>query len=144
MYRLIKVTIYIKFNIIVVYNVLRMIFEKEWKIAFQTRYDFYEYFVMFFNLINVFSSWQNFINDNLHKNLNVFCIIYFDDIFIYNDNQKDHDRHVKWVFIQLKKVDIQCDIEKFEFNVWKIKYLNLIINIDDIRMNWIKIKVIFE
>ena len=117
LHRLIKVKVYIKFNIIVIYNVLRMTFEEEWKIAFQTRYDFYEYLVMFFNLINAFSFWQNFINDILHENLNVFCIVYFNDIFIYNDNQKNHDYHDKWIFIQLKKVDIQCDIEKLEFNV---------------------------
>ena len=106
LHRLIKVKVYIKFDIIVVYNVLWMTFEKEWKIVFRTCYDFYEYFVMFFDLINVFSFWQNFINDILHKNLNVFCIVYFNDIFIYNDNQKDHDHHIKWIFIQLKKVDI--------------------------------------
>ena len=99
LHRLIKVKVYIKFDIIVVYNALQMIFEKKWKIVFRTRYNFYEYLVMFFDLINAFSFWQNFINDILHENLNMFCIVYFDDIFIYNDNQKDHDRHVEWVFI---------------------------------------------
>ena len=106
LHRLIKVKIYIKLNIIVAYNVLRMIFKKEWKTVFRTRYDFYKYLVMFFDLINVFSFWQNFINDILHENLNVFCIVYFNDILIYNDNQKNHDRHVEWIFIQLKKTDI--------------------------------------
>ena len=52
---LIKVKVYIKFNIIVVYNALRMILEEEWKIVFRTRYDFYEYLVMLFNLVNAFS-----------------------------------------------------------------------------------------
>ena len=106
LHRLVKVKVYIKLNIIVVYNVLWMISEKEWKTVFRTRYDFYEYFVILFDLVNALSFWQNFINDILHEGLNVFCIVYLDDIFIYNDNQKDHDRHVEWVFIQLKKVDI--------------------------------------
>ena len=61
---------------------------------------------MFFDLVNTSSFWQNFINDILHEDLNVFYIVYFDDIFIYNDNQKDHDRHVEWIFTQLRKVDI--------------------------------------
>ena len=106
LHRLIKVKVYIKLDIIVIYNALQMISEEEWKIVFWTCYDFYEYLVMFFDLINAFSFWQNFINDILHENLNVFCIVYFNDIFIYNDNQKDHDRHVKWVFTQLRKVGI--------------------------------------
>ena len=144
LHRLIKVKVYIKLDIIVVYNALRMILEKEWKTAFRTRYDFYEYLVMLFDLVNTSSSWQNFINDILHEDLNVFCIVYLDDILIYNDNQKDHDRHVEWIFIQLRKVGIQCDIEKSEFNVQEVKYLNLIIGIDDIRMNSVKIKIIFK
>ena len=56
LHRLIKVKIYIKVNIIVVYNVLRMTFKEKWKTVFQTRYKFYEYFVMFFNLINALLS----------------------------------------------------------------------------------------
>ena len=99
LHRLIKVKVYIKFNIIVVYNVLRMIFEEEWKIVFWTHYNLYEYLVMLFDLINVFSFWQNFINDILYEDLNMFCIVYFDDILIYNDNQKDHDCYVEWIFI---------------------------------------------
>ena len=106
LYRLIKVKVYIKFDIIIAYNVLRMIFKEKWKIVFRTRYDLYKYLVMLFGLINVFSFWQNFINDILYEDLNVFCIVYLDDIFIYNNNQKDHDRHVEWIFIQLKKIDI--------------------------------------
>ena len=106
LHRLIKIKVYIKLDIIVAYNALRMIFEEEWKIAFRTRYELYEYLVMLFDLINAPSFWQNFINDILHENLNVFCIVYFDDIFIYNDNQKDHDRHVEWIFTQLRKIDI--------------------------------------
>ena len=144
LHRLIKVKVYIKFNIIVVYNALRMISEEEWKTVFRTRYDLYEYLVMPFDLVNVLSFWQNFINNILHEGLNVFCIVYLDDILIYSDNQKDHDRHVEWVLIQLRKVDIQCDIEKSEFNVQEIKYLDLIININDIRMNSVKIKTILE
>ena len=98
LHRLIKIKVYIKFDIIVVYNVLWMILKEKWKTVFQTHYDFYEYLVMFFDLINVLSFWQNFINDILHENLNVFCTVYFNDILIYNNNQKDHDRHVEWIF----------------------------------------------
>ena len=144
LHRLTKAKVYTKLDIIVAYNALRMASEEEWKTAFRTRYDLYEYFVMPFDLVNAPSSWQNFINDILHEGLDVFCTAYLDDILIYNDNQKDHDRHVEWVFTQLRKAGIQCDIEKSEFNVQKIKYLDLIIGTDDIRMNSVKVKAILE
>ena len=45
LHRLIKVKIYIKFNIIVVYNVLRMIFEKK------NERLFFEYVIIFMNVL---------------------------------------------------------------------------------------------
>ena len=48
------------------------------------------------------------------------------------------------MFDQLKKIDFICDIKKYEFCVQKIKYLNLIIIIDEIKMNFEKIAVIIE
>jgi len=34
------------------YHKIRISKEDEWKIAFRTRYDYFEYIVMFFGLIN--------------------------------------------------------------------------------------------
>ena len=48
------------------------------------------------------------------------------------------------MFDQLKKVDFICDIKKCEFCVQKVKYLNLIIIIDEIKMNFEKIAAIIE
>ena len=60
--RLCQVKIYNKFDIIVVFNEIRMKFEHEEKIAFITRYKLFEYIVMFFDLCNVFETFQIFIN----------------------------------------------------------------------------------
>ena len=99
---------------------------------------------MFFELVNVSFIWQHFINDILREKLNVFCIVYLDDILIYSNIKKQHDEHIRWVFKQFRKIDIQANIEKCEFDVQKIKYLDLIIIIDDIRMNLEKIKAILK
>ena len=50
--RLNSVKYYFKIDIIVAFNRLRIVFDEKYKIAFRTRYDLYEYFVMFFELIN--------------------------------------------------------------------------------------------
>ena len=44
----------------------------------------------------------------------------------------------------MKKIDFICDIKKCEFYVQKIKYLNLIIIVDEIKMNFEKIVVIID
>jgi hypothetical protein len=52
--RLFNVAIYIKLDIRDIYYRIRIRSNDEWKIAFRTRYDYYEYKIIFFNLINVF------------------------------------------------------------------------------------------
>ena len=79
-----------------------MIENEKWKIIFRIKYDLYEYMMMFFELINVLSIFQHFINDVLREYLNVFCIAYIDDILIYNNNKKNYIKHVNKFYKDLK------------------------------------------
>ncbi len=142
--QLTKIKYYIKLDIIAVFNKLRITYKDEWKIAFQTRYDLYEYNVLLFKLINESSSFQNFINDTLHDFLNVFCIAYMNDILIYSNSKKKHTQHVHQILKWLRVVELQIDIKKCEFSVIKIKYLSLIIITHEIKMNSEKINVIMN
>lgn len=51
--------------------------------AFRTRYDHFEYQVIPFSLINVLATFQDYINKILAEKLDVFIIVYLNDIFIY-------------------------------------------------------------
>ena len=106
MNRICKIKIFIKINIIVVFYKLRMIFDEKWKTIFKIRYDFYEYKIMFFDLTNASSIFQHFINDILYEYLNVFCTTYIDDIFIYNNNKKNHIKHVNKILQRFKNANI--------------------------------------
>ena len=76
----------------------------KWKTAFKTRYSHFEYQVMLFGLTNALTSFQRLINKTLVKKLNIFVIIYLDDILIYTDDYKDgHVAAVLWVLEQLRK-----------------------------------------
>ena len=55
----------------------------EWKTAFQTRYGNSEYQVMLFGLFNAPTSFQEYVNKILAEKLDIFVIIYLDDILIY-------------------------------------------------------------
>ena len=50
--RLCKIKYYIKIDIMIAFNRLKMFFESEKFIAFRTRFGFFEYLVMFFELCN--------------------------------------------------------------------------------------------
>ena len=127
--------IYIKLDIIAVFNHLRIAEGEEWKTAFQTRYELYKYLVMPFDLANALSSFQHYINDTLRDYLNVFCTAYIDDILIYSNSWEEHTAHVKKILECLQIASLQIDISKCEFNVTDICYLDMIITTDSICMN---------
>ena len=58
----------------------------EWKTAFQTRYDHFKYQVMPFGLFNALTSFQGYINKILVEKLDIFVIVYLNDILIYIEN----------------------------------------------------------
>ena len=60
----------------------------EWKTIFRTRYGYFKYQVMPFGLTNALASFQGYINKILAKKLNIFVIVYLDDILIYTDDDR--------------------------------------------------------
>jgi len=73
----------------------------EWKTAFRTRYGLFKWLVMPFGLSNALSAFQLFMNDIFSDVLDIFVVIYLDDILIYSDNMDDHKKHVKEVLKRL-------------------------------------------
>ena len=140
--RLCNVKIYSKFDIIVVFNEVRMRSEDEKKTTFFTRYDLYEYVIMFFELCNVSNIFQAFINNIFREYLNDFCFEYLDDIIMYNNIREKHVKHVRKMFKRFENVNLFFDIDKCEFFVIFINYLKLIITIEDVKMNFKKMNVI--
>ena len=55
----------------------------KWKTAFRTRYGHFKYQVMPFGLSNTPATFQGYVNKILAKKLDIFIIIYLDDILIY-------------------------------------------------------------
>ncbi len=63
--------------------------------AFKNRYGHFEYQVMPFGLTNAPVTFQGYINKILAEKLNVFVIVYLDDILIYTENEGEE--HVQAV-----------------------------------------------
>ena len=54
--RLCAIKFYIKFDVIAIFNEIRIRENDEYKIAFLIRYDLYEYIVIFFDFCNAFET----------------------------------------------------------------------------------------
>ncbi len=67
----------------------------EWKTVFRTRYSHLKYQIMPFGLINAPATFQYYINKILAEKLDVFVIVYLDDILIYTESEGEE--HVQAV-----------------------------------------------
>jgi len=108
---------------------------KEWKTVFWTRYKHYKYTVMLFELKNTPVTFQRLINDTLREYLNDFAITYLNDILIYSDDLKMHCSHVHKVLKKLNERTLYVKKSKSKFKAKKIKFLNYVIQFEQIKKN---------
>ena len=93
--RLSNAKIYIKLNLKNAYHRIRMKAGNEWKTAFRTRYGHFEYMIMPFDLTNVLVTFQVYVNEILTGLLNIICITFLNNIYIYSDLIEKHEKHVR-------------------------------------------------
>ena len=98
------------------YHQMRIGEEDEWKTAFRTRYSHFKYQVMLFGLINALASFQGYINKIFAEKLDIFDIVYLDDILIYtNDDGDGHVAAIRWVLEQLRKFLLFANLNNCRF-----------------------------
>jgi hypothetical protein len=84
------------------------------------------------------------MNDILMNYLNELIIAYLDDIIVYSNIKKEHIQHVRKILQRLREANIQTDVDKCEFHTTETKFLEMIVDRDDIKMNSEKVKAIVE
>ena len=131
-----------KFDISGAYNRIRIKEGDEWKIAFYTRFGHYKYLVMPFGLTNAPAMFQAFINNVLRQHLDIFIMIYLDDIMVYSETLQEHKLHVGKVLAALTKADLWVKPEKTEFHKQEIEFLGFIMGKDGIKMDPKKVEAV--
>ncbi len=82
---------------------------------FQTCYNYFEYRVIFFKLINTFIIFQLYINIILRDLLNILYIIYLNDILIFLKSKKEYIIYIKKIFKRLYYFSLYTKLSKCEF-----------------------------
>jgi hypothetical protein len=92
--RLFETKIFIKLNVRDVFHRIRIRKENEWKTTFKCRFDHYQYKMMFFELANSSITFQVYINKTMHSYLNLFILMYINDLLMFFSSTKKHIEHV--------------------------------------------------
>ena len=114
----------------------------EWKTVFCTYYSHFEYMIMSFELVNAPAMFQAYINWALAGLVDIFCVIYLDNILIYSETLEQHHKHVKEVLERLQKFQLYASLKKCEFSTQKMKFLEFIISTTGIVMNLCRVEII--
>ena len=140
--RLSRARVFTSLDLTAAYHRLRIKKGDEWKTAFRTRYGHFEYNVLPFGLTNAPASFQGLINRILAEKLDIFVIVYLDDIVIYSANKEDHVKHVSWVLDRLLENKLFLSLEKCKWFGEEIDFLGFIVNTEGIKMQPAKVEAI--
>jgi hypothetical protein len=90
-----KAKYFTKLDQYIEFNLIRIKEGDEWKIAFRSRYRYYEYLVMLFGLTNIPAIYIRLVYNLLRKYLDKYCIAYLDDILIFIETLEEYIKIVK-------------------------------------------------
>ncbi|XP_019255790.1 PREDICTED: uncharacterized protein LOC109234314, partial [Nicotiana attenuata] len=85
------------------------------KTAFRTRYGHYEFLVMSFGLTNAPAAFMELMNRVFRPYLDLFVIVFIDDILVYSRSQEEHEQHLRVVLQTLKDSQLYAKFSKCEF-----------------------------
>jgi hypothetical protein len=97
-----------------------------------------------FRLTNAPATFQIYINKTLKSFLNITCVAYLNNIYIYSDSIEEYAKHVREILDRLKKTGLYVKLFKCEFDKKEIAFLKYVIGVYGIRINDVKIKTIFD
>ena len=136
--------IFSKLDLRMGYNNIRIKEGDEWKTAFRTKEGLYEYRVMPFGLKNAPAVFQRFMNHIFRDMIDVYVVIYLDDILIYSKNREEHTKHVQSVLKRLMENHLFLKLKKCEFYTTTVTYVGIVITPEGVSMEKDKIEAIQE
>ncbi|MBW0516431.1 hypothetical protein O181_056146 [Austropuccinia psidii MF-1] len=126
------------------YNLLRIKEGDEHLIAFRTKYGSDEYLVMPFGLTNAPAPFQNLFNDIFYDLLDIYVVVYLDDITVFSKSEGEHVTHVSTVLSRLRANNLFAKASKCLFHVSSVEYLGCIVSSKGLNMDQTKVQKILK
>ena len=127
------------------YNNVRIKEGDEWKAVFTMPEGLFEPIVMFFGLTNLPVTFQAMMNELLRNLINTGKVAAFiDDVIIRMETEEEHDKIVAEVIRRLEENDLYVKLEKCRWKVRKIGFLGVVIGLEEIKMEKVKVKGVLK
>ena len=96
-----------------------------------------------FGLTNALASFQGYINKIIAEKLDIFVIVYLDDILIYTKDDGDgHVIAVQWILEQLRNFSPYANLKKCQFHQDEVWFLGYVVSSKGICMEDKQIEVV--
>ena len=118
--------------------------EDIYKTSFKTRYEHYEFVVVPFSLTNAPTTFMWLMNNVLNKFLEIFVLVFIDDILVYSRSKEEHEEHLKLVLQLLREHKLYAKISKCDFFQRQVHYSGHVIFEKGIVVDPDKIKSIID
>ncbi|MBW0470196.1 hypothetical protein O181_009911 [Austropuccinia psidii MF-1] len=128
-------TILYKIDLRSAYNLLRIKEGDQHLTAFRTKCDSYEYLVMPFGLTNAPASFQNLVNDIFADFLDIYFVVYSDDIMVFSSSEEEHVKHEASVLQRLRDNTLFATASKCVFHASSVEYLGYVVSSDGVKMD---------
>ena len=112
------------------------------KTSFKTRYSYYEFLVMSFRLTNAPAPFMYLMNELFKQYLDLFVIIFINDILIYSRSEEEHASHLRVILQTLKDRQLFSKFSKYEFWLQSVVLLGHIVSSEGIRVDSQKIETL--
>ncbi len=80
--------------------------------AFSTKYGLYEFTALPFGLTSATATFMSLMIDVFHEYLDVFVLVYLDDILVFSNTLEQHALHLEKVFTILRKNRLFAKLSK--------------------------------
>src|SRR3954464_11801724 len=114
------------------------------KTAFSTRYGLYEFTVMTFGFSNAPPTFMRGMTYLFQEWLDVFVLLYLDDILVCSKSEAEHDEHLRLVLQKLREHRYYVKFSKFEFWLDKVNFLGHVISAEGIAVDPNRVRTIQE
>ena len=105
------------------------------KTTFRTRYGHFKFLDMSFGLTNAPIAFMDLMNRVFKQYLDIFVIVFIDDILVYSRTERDHADHLRIVLQTLRDHQLFDKFSKCEFWLRSVVFLGHIVFGDGIRVD---------